>query len=73
LVQSLCLLDQAWLDREAIERALSRQDRNELALLVRAERWSREAEARAMANLPLDLYLSELDRACRQRLPRQIP
>jgi hypothetical protein len=26
-----------------------------------------------MANLPLDLYLSELDRACRQRLPRQIP
>jgi hypothetical protein len=64
LVQSLCLRDRPWLGNEEIARRLTRQDRRELQVLVRPELWSREAEARVMAQLPNAAYLDQLDRAC---------
>lgn len=69
LVQSLCLGDGPWLSAERIERRLTRQDRRELQALVQPQRRRREAEARAMAQLPAREYLAELDRACTERLP----
>ena len=69
LVQSLCLGDGPWLPAELIERRLTRQDRAELQALVQPQRRLREAEARVMAQLSARDYLSELDRACRERLP----
>ena len=64
MVQSLCLLNQPWLDRQSIEAGLSPTDQAELRLLVRPERWRHEAEARVMANKPVQVYLDEFDRAC---------
>ena len=69
LVQSLCLRDGVWLSDEAIQRGLSGQDRRELEALVQPSRWRREAEARAMANLPQPRYLEALATACGERLP----
>jgi hypothetical protein len=71
LVQSLCLLDTPWLSDGDIAKALTRQDRLELDALVQPERRRREAEARAMANLPQVRYLEILEKACLQRLPSQ--
>jgi hypothetical protein len=71
LVQSLCLLDAPWLPDVNIAQALTRQDRLELDALVQPERRRREAEARAMANLPQVRYLEILEKACLQRLPAQ--
>jgi hypothetical protein len=70
-VQSLCLLDAPWLSDGDIAQALTRQDRLELDALVQPERRRREAEARAMANLPQDRYLETLEQACLNRLPAQ--
>jgi hypothetical protein len=69
LVQSLCLNDRLWLSSEQTEQRLSRDDRLELQLLVKPERWWREAEARAMAHLNAPDYLLEMERACAERLP----
>ena len=69
LAQSLCLLDGPWLSNSAITQALTRQDRQDLQVLVQPDRWRREAEARAMANQPLPRYLQALEQACRIRLP----
>ncbi|MCP9815098.1 hypothetical protein KBY76_00250 [Synechococcus sp. GreenBA-s] len=63
--------DGPWLPAERIERRLTRQDRLELQALVQPQRRLREAEARAMAQLPAREYLAELDRACTERLPVQ--
>ena len=71
LAQSLCLLDAHWLSDDDIAKALSRQDRLELDALVQPERRRREAEARAMANLPQVHYLEVLEQACLKRLPAQ--
>ncbi len=64
LVQSLCLGGQPWLNNEAIEADLTRQDRTELRVFVGRESWSREAEARVMAQLPPKSYFQALDAAC---------
>jgi hypothetical protein len=64
LVQSLCLSGRPWLDRDEVDRKLSRRDQRELAVLVAPDRWWREAEARVMAQLPPDAYLAVLDQAC---------
>jgi len=71
LAQSLCLLDAPWLSDGDIAQALTRQDRLELDALVQPDRRRREAEARAMANLPQARYLELLEQACLQRLPAQ--
>jgi hypothetical protein len=69
LAQSLCLLDGPWLSDSAITQALTRQDRQDLQVLVQPERWRREAEARAMANQTLPRYLQALEQVCQIRLP----
>ncbi len=71
LAQSLCLLDAPWLSDGEIDQRLTRQDRLELKALVQPERRRREAEARAMANLPQVRYLELLEQACLKRLPAQ--
>lgn len=68
LVQSLCLQGRPWLNAEEIEQRLSREDRKELQVLVRPERWKHEAEARAMARLNTNNYLQEFNQACAERL-----
>ncbi len=68
LVQSLCLQGRPWLSSEQTAARLQRQDHRELQVLVQPERRPREAEARAMARLPVTAYLLELDRACPQRV-----
>lgn len=68
LVQSLCLGGRPWLSPEQTEQRLTRTDRRELQALVQPDRRPREAEARAMANLSVDDYLQELNRACAERL-----
>jgi hypothetical protein len=69
LAQSLCLLDGPWLSNSAITQALTRQDRQDLQVLVQPDRWRREAEARAMANQSLPSYLQALEQACQICLP----
>ena len=64
-VQSLCLNNRRWLSRETIEQQLTRTDRAELQALVAPDRWWREAEARAIANMKVGDYLQELERACK--------
>ena len=71
LVQHLCLQGRPWLSHEQIERGLSRDDRLELQVLVQPDRWQREAEARAMAQLQANDYLQELNRACTDHLMQQ--
>lgn len=68
LVQSLCLQGRPWLSPEQTAARLQRRDLRELQALVQPERRPREAEARAMAQLPVTAYLLELDRACPQRV-----
>ena len=63
-MQSLCLGNRPWLSREQIEQGLNRTDRAELQALVAPDRWWREAEARAVANLQHSAFLQELERAC---------
>ncbi len=70
LVQSLCLSNRPWLEPRQIQAALSRQDRRDLGQIVSPANWWREAEARAMARLSTGVYLQQLDRACRGRLPQ---
>ena len=69
LAQSLCLLDVPWMADGDITQKLTREDRRELDALVQPERWRREAEARAMANLPQVRYLEALGQACLKKLP----
>lgn len=63
-VQSLCLRGPALLGTDALLRRLGRQDRRELELLYRPDQWPREAEARLMAQEPLEAYLQVMDQAC---------
>jgi hypothetical protein len=65
------LLDAPWLSDDAIAQALTRRDRRELDALVKPDRQRKEAEARAMANLPQVRYLEALEEACLKRLPVQ--
>jgi hypothetical protein len=71
LVQSLCLQGRPWLRPEQIEARLSRDDRVELQALVQADRWQREAEARAMAQLKANDYIRVLNEACTDLPARQ--
>ena len=64
LVQSLCLLGQQWLTNKHVEDHLSQQDRTELRLFVNKDSWTREAEARIIAQLPHDPYFNAVDAAC---------
>ena len=72
-VQSLCLNNRDWLNSETIDRRLTTTDRKELEVLVAPDRWNREAEARAMANLNVNDYLQELERACTPKDPSATP
>jgi hypothetical protein len=69
LVQNLCLAGGTWLPPQSVEAHLSRSDRRELALLVRPERRSWEAEARVMARVRSSEFLKAVDQACAGRLP----
>jgi hypothetical protein len=69
LVQNLCLGGRTWLSPQTVEARLSRRDREELAVLVRPERRSWEAEARVMAMVRPAEYLQAVDRACMGHLP----
>lgn len=71
LAQSLCLLGAPWLTDGAITLKLTREDQLELNVLVQPEMRRREAEARAMANVPQVSYLEALGQACLKRLPIQ--
>lgn len=74
LVQSLCLGGKPWLSPQQVQASLSRQDRRDLQQVVTADRWWREAEARAMARMTLPNYLGELNRACADSLqPTDVP
>ena len=73
LVQSLCLQGRPWLRPEQIEARLSRDDRVELQALVQPDRWQREAEARAMAQLKANDYIQVLNEACTDLPARQTP
>jgi hypothetical protein len=64
LVQALCLLGQQWLTSTYVEDRLSQQDRTELRLFVNKDSWTREAEARVIAQLPPDPYFNAVDAAC---------
>lgn len=68
LVQSLCLSGREWLTSPYIEDHLSQQERIELRLFVDQSSWTREAEARVMAQFPPDQYFKALDAACSNRL-----
>ncbi len=64
LIQSLCLLGQQWLTSTSIEDRLSQQERIELHLFVNKDSWTREAEARVMAQYQPDPYFKAVDEAC---------
>ena len=70
LVQHLCLNGRPWLNPQQVAQRLSHDDRRELQTLVQPERWQREAEARAMAQLSTTAYLDELNLACEERFKR---
>jgi len=68
LVQTLCLANKPWLMADEIERRLTNQDRKELLVFVKQENWSREAEARVMAQLRPKPFFDSVDVACSFRL-----
>lgn len=63
-VQAMCLHGAPWLTNEQLQKGLGRQDQRELALLYKPSQRRREAEARLMANQPIETYFKVMDQAC---------
>jgi hypothetical protein len=63
-VQSRCLRGAPLLDDDTLRRALSRQDRRDLARLYAVGAWRREAEARVMARRDPAAYVRLVDELC---------
>lgn len=68
LVQTVCLNGTPWLMTDEIEKRLTNQDRKEMIAFVKQENWSREAEARVMAQLAPKSFFDAIDCACSYRL-----
>jgi hypothetical protein len=73
LVQAHCLNGITYLDEEWLRTELSRSDRRDLDALYQASQWRREAEARFMANQPLDRYFAAFDSLCKHSQPTEQP
>jgi hypothetical protein len=69
-IQHRCLRGVPFLSREQLLRALSRSDRRDVDAFYSGSAWLREAEARVMAQQPLDPYLAWVGRVCARSLER---
>jgi hypothetical protein len=64
LAQARCLKGISYLGEEWLKAELSWRDRRDLDALYKTEQWRREAEARYMANQPVERYFAAFDALC---------
>ena len=72
-IQHRCLRGVPLLSREQLLRGLSRSDRRDVDAFYGGSAWLREAEARVMAQQPLDPYLAWVGRVCDRPLEPPTP